>query len=234
MLRRAILDTTTTPDGQTLELAIEAGHYVIRIGGIPLMSSATYGSEQAMAHVAAEVLGAHPRPRVLIGGLGMGFTLRAALDVFGPGARITVAELLPCIVRYSREVLGHLAQHPLRDRRVRLYEGDVRAQWTEGSWDVILMDVDNGPDAFTTASNSSLYSAESVDRFRRALLPNGVLVAWSAYPSPRFEARLRGTGMRCETRRVKARGEIRKGSTHTLYVAQAPGRPKEQRKARSK
>jgi spermidine synthase len=229
MLRREVLDTTTTPDGQTLQLAREAGHYVIRIGGVTLMSSATYGSEQAMAHVAAEVLGAHPRPQVLVGGLGMGYTLRAALDAFGPGARITVAELLPCIVAYSRGVLGHLAQHPLRDRRVRVFEGDVRTQWTENRWDVVLMDVDNGPDAFTTASNSNLYTTSSVERFGRALLPNGVLVAWSAYASPRFEAKLRSTGMRCEVRRVKARGDVRKGSTHFLYVAQAKGRTKGQR-----
>ena len=190
-----------------------------------------------MARVAAEVLGAHPRPQVLVGGLGMGFTLRAALDAFGPGASVTVAELLPCIIGYSRGVLGHLAQHPLRDRRVRVFEGDVRTQSIENRWDVMLMDVDNGPDAFTTASNASLYTTRSVEQFRRALRPNGVLVAWSAYASPRFEAKLRSTGMRCEVRRVKARGDIRKGSTHFLYVAQAPGRasgaepgPKRQRK----
>jgi spermidine synthase len=225
-----VLDTTTTPDGQTLRLSLEAGHYVIRVGGIPLMTSATYGSEQAMARVAAEFLGPQPRPRVLVGGLGMGFTLRAALDAFGPGAQVTVAELLPCIVAYSRGVLGHLAKHPLKDRRVRVHEGDVRVLLTDERWDVVLMDVDNGPDAFTTKSNASLYDVASVERLRRTLLPKGVLVTWSAYASPRFESRLRSTGMRCEVRRVKARGEIRKGATHFLYVAQAPGRTREARK----
>jgi spermidine synthase len=231
MLRREVLDTTTTPDGQALLLVREAGHYVIRVGGVPLMTSATFGSEQAMAQVAAEVLGRHTRPKVLVGGLGMGFTLRAALDVFGPGAQITVAELLPCIVAYSRGVLGHLARHPLKDRRVRVHEGDVRTLLTPDRWDVVLMDVDNGPDAFTTASNASLYSATSVERLRRTLLPKGVLVAWSAYASPSFESKLRSTGMHCEVRRVKARGEIRKGATHFLYVARAPGRVHAERTA---
>lgn len=224
MQRRELLDTTLTPDGQTLQLAVEAGHYVIRVAGVPLMTSASFGSEQAMARVAAEVLGKQDRPQVLVGGLGMGFTLRAALDSFGPGARFTVAELLPCMIAYSRGVLGHLAQHPLRDRRVRIHAGDVRTLFTEARWDVVLMDVDNGPDAFTTASNASLYNATSVERLRRTLLPKGVLVAWSAYASPSFESKLRSTGLRCEVRRVKARGEIKKGATHFLYVAQAPGR----------
>jgi spermidine synthase len=203
---------------------------VIRVDNVPLMTSATYGSEQAMAKVAAEVLGKHPKPRVLVGGLGMGFTLRAALDVFGPGAQITVAELLPCMIAYSRGVLGHLAKHPLRDKRVRIHQGDVSALLTEERWDVVLMDVDNGPDAFTTKANARLYNESSVERLRRTLSPKGVLVTWSAYASPRFEARLRSTGMRCEVRRVKARGEIRKGATHFLYVAQAPGRPRAERK----
>jgi spermidine synthase len=233
MLRREILDTTTTPDGQTLQLVLEASHYVIRVGGVPLMTSATYGSEQAMAKVAAEVLGPHARPKVLVGGLGMGFTLRAALDVFGPGAQVTVAELLPCIIAYSRGVLGHLARHPLKDRRVHVHQGDVRTLWTEDRWDVVLMDVDNGPDAFTTSTNATLYNATSVERLRRTLRPKGVLVAWSAYASPSFESKLRSTGMHCEVRRVKARGEIRKGATHFLYVARAPGRTRAARNRKS-
>src|SRR5688572_5031867 len=94
---REVLDVTTTPDGEKLELAREAGHYVLRVAGKVLMSSAAYGSEQAMAQVAHEALGPRPSPRVLVGGLGMGFTLRAALDCFGPGARVTVAELLPAL-----------------------------------------------------------------------------------------------------------------------------------------
>lgn len=221
MLRREVLDRTTTPDGEPLELAREAGHYVIRIASVPLMSSARYGSEQAMAHVAAQLLGQNSHPDILVGGLGLGFTLRAVLDSFGQKARVTVAELLPCMIEYSRGVLGPLAGHPLDDPRVTVHLGDVRTLWTEARWDVVLMDVDNGPDAVTTSSNASLYGAASLNKLSRALRPKGVLVTWSAYASPRFESRLRGTGMRCEVKRVSARGDKRKGGTHYLYVAQA-------------
>jgi len=219
---REVLDTTTTPTGESLVLARERGHCVIRMAGVPLMTSATYGSEQAMASIAAEALGERPRARVLVGGLGMGFTVRAALDSFQRDARITVAELLPPLVGYNRGVLGHLADHPLRSRRVRLFQGDVRIQLQKGGWDAILMDVDNGPDALTSPDNASLYGDDGVALMARSLTRGGLLVVWSAYPDRRFAARLRRADLRCETRRVHARGAIRKGPRHTLFIAQSP------------
>ena len=179
-----------------------------------------FGSEQAMARIAHELLGARPKPRVLVGGLGMGFTLRAVLDEFGPGLRVTVAELLPALVRYSREVLGHLAKHPLRDRRVRLYEGDVRGAIAEGGWDAILLDVDNGPEALTTRSNASLYGNDALEQMRKSLQPGGVLVVWSASRAETSRA-ARRAGFAREVHRVRARGEIRKGAIHLLFTGRA-------------
>lgn len=221
MKAREVLDTTTTPDGETLQLAQEGGFYVIRVGGIPLMSSAAHGSEEAMAFGAAELLGPRRnKARVLVGGLGMGYTLRATLDAMGPQARVTVAELLPAIVRYNRSILAALARHPLEDTRAELFEGDVRSQFRTGAWDAILMDVDNGPEAFTTVSNASLYGDAGLKRMRAALRTGGVLVIWSAHASPRFEARLKRAGFRCETRRLRARGN--KGARHWLFFGHAP------------
>lgn len=222
MRPREILDQTTTPDGEPLELVIEGGHFVLRVANKPLMSSAAYGSEQAMARVAFEAIGERPRPRILVGGLGMGFTLRAALDVFGKKAQVTVAELLPALVRYNLGVLGALAKHPLSDNRTTLFEGDVRVPLAEGGWDAVLMDVDNGPDAFTTGDNATLYGDAGARLMAGSLAPGGVLVVWSAYPSRSFERTLRRAGLRCETRRVRAR-EGSKGSKHVLFVARPRG-----------
>lgn len=226
MKPRQVLDRTTTPDGEPLELAIEGSFHVIRVSGAPLMSSAAFGSEQAMASIAAEMLGTRKACRVLIGGLGMGFTLRAALDAFDQDAQITVAELLPQLVQYNRGPLGPLADHPLRDRRVHLFEGDVRTPMKAGAWDAVLMDVDNGPDAFTADRNQSLYDRQGAQRMARTLRPGGVLVVWSAYPSKPFETALRQAGLRVETRRVHARTEARKGPKHTLFIGRASSSPR--------
>lgn len=220
--RREILDQTLTPDGDPLELVREGGHFVLRVASVPLMSSATYGSEQMMAQVAATELGERKAPRVLVGGLGMGFTLRAALDAFGRRAQVTVAELLPPLVRYNLGVLGHLGRHPLRDPRVTLFEGDVRVPLGEGGWDVVLMDVDNGPDALTADDNDALYGDAGAELMARALLPGGVLVVWSAYPSRAYERTLRRAGLRVRTQRASARPGG-KGAKHVLFVGKRPG-----------
>jgi len=221
MKPREVIERTTTPDGETLELAREGGYFVLRLGGIPLMSSAAFGSEEAMAHHAAQALGTRKAAQVLIGGLGMGFTLRAALESFPADAKITVAELLPSLIAYNQGVLGALAKHPLRDARVHLFEGDVRVPMQKQRWDAILLDIDNGPDAFTVASNSDLYSERGVASLAAALTDGGVSVIWSAYPSSRFERRLKQAGLECQTLQVRARGNVKKGSTHTLFVARA-------------
>jgi spermidine synthase len=221
MKPREIVGRAKTPDGRPVELAREGERYVIRVGGQVLMTSATYGSEQAMATVAAEHIGGRPRARVLIGGLGMGFTLRAALGSFAADARITVAELLEPLVGFNRSVLGDLAGRPLDDPRVGVVVGDVRTQLREQVWDAILLDVDNGPDAITTASNASLYDERGVATIARSLAPGGVIVVWSARPDSKFEARLRRAGLTAETRKVAGRGTLRKGGTHALFVARA-------------
>lgn len=185
------------------------------------MSSAAYGSEQALAEVAAEHLSARvASPRVLVGGLGMGFTLRAVLEVFR-SCRVTVAELLPDVVRYNRDFVGHLTDHPLRDPRVELFEGDVALALGERTWDAILLDVDNGPDALTVAQNRGLYGEAGVGRIARALAPGGVLVVWSAYACEPFTRRLRQAGLEAETRMVRARAHVGKGGRHTLFVGRS-------------
>ena len=157
MKPRTVLDRSETPAGDKLELAREAdGHYVIRVAGVPLMSSAAYGSESMLAVIAKEGLGQRPNCRVLVGGLGMGFTCRSALREFSDDAQITVAELLPQIVEWNRTHLGPLADHPLSDPRTRLFQGDVREALQKGGWDAVLMDVDNGPNAVTTPLNKRL------------------------------------------------------------------------------
>jgi spermidine synthase len=222
-MKYEILDQSLTPDGEPLELAIERGYFVLRVNSRVLMSSASYGSEQAMARIAAEKLGEHRHaPRVLVGGLGMGHTLRAVLDEFPATAAVSVAELLPDLVRYNRGVLGPLARHPLLDRRVTLFVGDVADSIAEGGWDAILLDVDNGPDAFVDGGNANLYSDDGCRRLAGALNPGGVAVVWSAYASRPYEASLRRAGLACTTRRVSARAPARKGGKHVLFIAEKP------------
>lgn len=223
MQPREVLARTQTPDGQMVELAREAGHYIIRVAGALLMTSATHGSEQEMGRIAHDCLAERNRPRILVGGLGMGFTLRAVLDAFGPDLRVTVAELLPAVVGFSREILGQLASYPLNDPRTELYEGDVRNAIADGPWDAILLDVDNGPAALTTRGNAALYSNAALQRIQRALTAGGVFIVWSASPDPNFEARLRRAGFAHRTHHVRARGKIAKGAHHTLFEARAPG-----------
>lgn len=230
MQPRKILAQVTTPDGFPMEVAVEGGQHVIRIRGKTLMSSATSGSEREMARIAAEALGNRPRLRVLIGGLGMGFTCRAALDTFPPTAQITVAELFPAIIELHQGVLAPLAEHPLRSERVVVEEVDVREPVDRGGWDAILLDVDNGPDAFTVRSNAGLYSQEGVNRLARALKPDGILVVWSAAPSPPFLKAMKKSGLHADALRVFARRDVQKGGRHTLFV----GRVKSARRTESR
>jgi spermidine synthase len=217
---RQVLDRSTTPDGASIEIAREGDDYVIRVDHRLLMSSSASRSEEAMAGVAVDALRGRRAPRVLVGGLGMGYTLRAALDAFDRDAKIVVAELIPQIVEYNRGVLGSLAGHPLSDRRVTTYEGDVRRLLAQGGWDAVLLDVDNGPHAFTTHTNGSLYGDVGTRRLASALTTGGVLVVWSAYPSKAFERRLRRAGLDCEVRSVFRR-EGGRGGSHFLFVARA-------------
>jgi spermidine synthase len=231
MIPREVIDRGTTPEGKPFELVRERGHLVLRIDGQVLMSSQVHGSEGEMARLAAtlaEPLPSARRPgeparRVLIGGLGMGYTLRAALEAFEPDAAILVAELLPEVVAYGRGVLADLSGRALEDARVQVHLGDVREPLAQGPWSAVLLDVDNGPDALTVTDNRRLYDDEGCTRIARALAPGGVVVGWSASENRPYEQRLRRAGLRCTTHQVRARAEVRKGSAHTLFVGRAPG-----------
>lgn len=215
-----LLGTTCTPDGSDMRLTVRDGEYMISVNGDTLMSSRTHGSEEALAMRACRHVEASEYPRVLVGGLGMGFTLRATLDLLSPGATVTVAELLPAVVEWNRGPLAALAGHPLRDRRVRIKSGEdvgftIRAN-TE-RFDAILLDVDNGPAAFTAPANHGLYENAGVSAAYAALRTGGVLAVWSAWEDRRFEQRLRFHGFTTQVNRVRAR--LKKGGRwHTIFL----------------
>ncbi len=207
------------PDGTDMKLQRRDREYVIFAAGKILMSSRMHGSEEALAALACERARKVPEPSVLVGGLGMGFTLRATLDVLPPDATVVVAELQPAVVAWNRGVLGPLADHPLRDERVRLEEGDVLAtiRASRARFDAVLLDVDNGPDAFTTSTNAGLYRDAGLASIRAALKPAGVLAVWSAWEDRRFEQRLRYGGFAVKVERVRARLK-QGGPRHTLFI----------------
>ena len=194
--------------------------YIILADGKPLMSSRMHGSEEELATLACKRARPLENPHVLVGGLGMGFTLRAALDVLPPDASVTVAELVPAVVTWNRGPLAPLAEHPLDDRRVRVFEGDVldALRASPSRFDAVILDVDNGPAAFTASTNSSLYTNEGIATARSALKPAGVLAVWSAWDDRKFEQRLRYAGFVVAVTRVRAR--LKKGGPrHTLFLA---------------
>lgn len=202
-----LLGKTTTPAGDDLALMRRAGEYVISAGGKPLMSSRMHGSEEALATLGCEHLGRRRAPVVLVGGLGMGFTLRATLDHVPADATVVVAELVPGVVAWNDGPLGPLAGHPLKDRRVRVELGDVAKmiQRSPGAFDAVLLDVDNGPDAFTTSANAWLYANTGVTALRHAVTPGGVVAVWSAWEDRKFEQRMTWAGFATEVVRVRAR-----------------------------
>ena len=214
-----LLGQTRAPDGSEIALTKRDTEYVILANGKSLMSSRMHGSEEALAAFAFKKFGAVEEPQVLVGGLGMGFTLRAALDLLPPDATIVISELLPAVVDWNRGPLGPLANHPLKDARVRVATGDVLMTMRErgGVFDAILLDVDNGPVAFSTEANSGLYSDAGLAAARYALKLGGVLAVWSAWEDRRFEQRLRYAGFAVDVQRVRAR--LKKGGPrHIIFV----------------
>ena len=185
-----------TETGDTLVLREKAGVFEIRCNGWDLMSNRAHASEERMAREALAVIADRPAPRILIGGLGMGFTLRAALDAAPADARIEIAEIAPEIVAWNRGPLAPLAGRPLDDSRATVRTGDVADIMGQGRpWDAILLDTDNGPGAVMLAGNAALYAREGLARARAALAPGGVLALWSADRSARFEALLADEGL---------------------------------------
>src|SRR4051794_13239563 len=215
-----LLGETQTPDGSDVRLMRQDSEYVIWVDGKTLMSSRRHGSEEEMAALACRHLRGADAPHVLVGGLGMGFTLRATLDVLPASAIVSVVELLPAVVEWNRGPLGSLSNYPVKDARVRIELDDVGRSLrlaTPSGFGAILLDVDNGPAAFTASTNHGLYDNGGVAAAHAALEDGGVLAVWSAWEDRKFEQRLRFHGFTVRVARVRAR--LKKGgSRHTIFV----------------
>jgi spermidine synthase len=208
------------PGGEELRLFRRGRDFMIVLGRNELMSSRMSGSEEALAVMTCERLGGRKAPHLLIGGYGMGFTLRAALAALGRDARVTVAELVPEILRWARGPMAELAAGCLDDKRVTLVEDDVAAliEQGEGAYDAILLDVDNGPDGLSREGNDRLYSVGGLAAAKAALRPGGILAIWSAAPDAAFARRLAKAGFLVEEVGVRARSNG-KGPRHVIWFA---------------
>jgi len=220
MIQRELLGTAQVPGGTELRLFRHDRDFMIVMGHNELMSSRMSGSEVALATETIKRLKDRPAPTLLIGGYGMGFTLRAALAALGPKAELVVAELVPEVIDWARGPMAEMAAGCLDDPRVRLLMGDVGSviDGALGDYDAILLDVDNGPDGVVREGNGSLYSASGLRAARRALTPGGVLAVWSAGPDPAFSRRLEKNGFAVDEIRVAARTNG-KGPKHTIWFA---------------
>ena len=222
MIAREHLGTANVPGGEELRLFRHDRDFMIVMGHNELMSTRMRGSEEALATMTLERLAA-PAPHLLIGGYGMGFTLRAALAA-NPHARVTVAELVPEIVAWARGPMAGLTAGCLDDPRVTLGMGDVlawiddAADGTTEQYDAILLDVDNGPDALVHEQNRRIYSFAGLRAAKAALTPGGVLAIWSAARDPAFTRRLERAGFAVEEVEVRARPN-NKGPRHTIWFA---------------
>jgi len=214
------LGKAAVPGGGELRLMRRGDEYSIRLGVEELMNSRISGSEQALATLACARIRHRPRPRVLIGGLGMGFTLRAALAAMPADARIEVAELIPAVAQWAESEMAEIFAGSLRDPRVRVELVDVARLVAVGggAYDAILLDVDNGPEGFTRPANDRLYDARGLAAARAALRPGGVLAVWSSGPDRKFTQRLRRAGFAAEEIAARARG-ARGGARHVIWMA---------------
>lgn len=214
-----IIGETLTPNGTDFKLTRRGNEYIMLANGKSLMSSRMHGSEEALATFACRRARTLKQPSILIGGLGMGFTLRATLDFLPHDATIVVAELVPAVVDWNRGALGQLAGYPLKDRRVRVQVGNVAVVLGSGPghFDAVLLDVDNGPAPLTSSDNARLYDDKGLAVAYAALKPGGVLAVWSAREDRKFEQRLRYAGFTVEVERVRAR--LKKGGPrHTIFL----------------
>jgi spermidine synthase len=218
----SLIDVAWTPGGEELTLTYRDGTFSVNVGNLLLMSSAEHDSEELMAELAIADPAVAPETRVLIGGLGMGYTLRATLDRLGPEGRVVVVELMPAVVEWNRGLLASLAGQPLDDPRVSLVVQNF-VDYLDASpepFDGILLDVDNGPDAFTSASNHRVYGRKGLQRLRSALRPGGTLIVWSAFESPSFVRKLKHAGLAVTV--VPTRSSGATGAPHTLFVGTRP------------
>lgn len=217
--------TAKTPDGQLLELYQHMSDYTIRVNRVELMTSNGHQSELELAHLGCARIAAFEDPMVLIGGLGMGYTLRQTLDLLRPGATVVVSELIAEVVKWNREILGGLAGHPLQDPRVRLEIRDVvpLIRESDGVFDAILLDVDNGPEALTSGTNSGLYSREGLRSCVRALKKSGCLSVWSCSIDESFEKRLGQEGLHFRRVRVPAFKSAKSRTRCVWVISRDPG-----------
>jgi spermidine synthase len=215
-----LLATATAPDGEELRLMRRGGDFMIVLDRNELMNSRMSGSEEALATMTCERLQGRIAARFLIGGYGMGFTLRAALAVLGPEATLTVAELVPEIIAWARGPMAEMTAGCLDDPRVHVVLDDVAAliALARGPYDAILLDVDNGPDGLVREGNDRLYTTAGLAAARAALTPGGVLAVWSAAKDPKFARRLGKAGFGVDEVMVRARGNG-KGAKHTIWFA---------------
>ena len=221
MIPRVLIDVAEVPGGGgELRLIQRGSEFSIMLGSNELMNSRLSGSEEALAAMACERISAVRQPRLLIGGLGMGFTLRAALSSLGSGAQVEVAELVPAVIRWARGPMAPLFGSSLADPRVGILEVDVgdRIAAARACYDAILLDVDNGPDGLTRAANDRLYDMQGLARAHSALRSGGVLAIWSSGRDQAFSQRLRRSGFAVDEVTVRANAG-RAGARHIIWLA---------------
>jgi spermidine synthase len=216
------LDTAQIPnDGGELKLSQRGDEFSIKVSGKrgELMNSRVYNSEKALSQLGCAHIKPHCNAHILVGGLGMGYTLAAALKAVNADSKVTVAELVPEVVQWNEGPLGNCAGKPLQDPRTRLHIGDVKELLIsrQPTFDAILLDVDNGPKGLTHSDNNWIYSEYGLKDIYDTLQPNGMLAIWSAGPDYLFTVRLKKIGFRVDTRNIQA--SPRKGSQHTIFLA---------------
>jgi spermidine synthase len=220
MIPRVLIDTAKVPGGDgELRLMRRGNEFSIMLGQNELMNSRLSGSEEALSHLACKKIAAIEHPRLLIGGLGMGFTLRAALASLGTEARIVVAELVPAVVEWAKGPMTAIFGGSLNDPRVSIRVADVGdvIRSSSSAFDAILLDVDNGPEGLTRNANDALYDLKGLHAAHAALRPGGVLAVWSSGPDVRFAKRLRESGFDVNEHKVHAR--TRRGARHMIWIA---------------
>lgn len=220
MIPFKLIDTATEA-GAVLRLYQRGDEFSIRVDRAgELMNSRAHHSEEVLAELACEKIAGREKPQLLVGGLGIGFTLAAVLAHTGPDARVVVSELIPAVVRWNRDYMGRLAGYPLNDGRVQVLEQDVGQVMREhkNGFDAIMLDVDNGPSSFTHDDNNALYGMQGLKQAYAALKPGGVLTVWSASADPAFTQRLTATGFAVTQQRVGSH-QAKRGNHHTIWVA---------------
>jgi spermidine synthase len=220
MIPWELIDKAAVPDGGgELRLYKHGRDFSIRVDGYELMNSRVHGSEEVLAEMACEIVAGRPNPRILIGGLGMGFTASAALKRMAAESELVVAEIVPAVVAWNRGHLADLAGRPLEDPRIVVQEADIARilQDEKQAYDAILLDVDNGPDGLTRQDNNWLYSSAGLQAAYETLRPAGVLAVWSAGPDQAFTQCLKKAGFKVTENRVRARAG-NKGSHHTIWL----------------